>query len=172
MKQLLFFIAIITSTVTFSQAEGWDKVIIDGKEAYMNELTGEISTRVPKGAARRAATTSYENVTNQYTGSGNVHRVERGDTFSKISRKYNVSLSKLKKLNNFRNFDNIEVGQEIIIGYDDVNTTSSGGNYHTVRSGETLFRISQNHGVSIQELKSLNTLGSNKIKVGQELRLR
>lgn len=44
--------------------------------------------------------------------------------------------------------------------------------FHTVRAGETLFSISKNYGLSVEELKQLNGIGSqNLITVGQKLRI-
>jgi membrane-bound lytic murein transglycosylase D len=43
---------------------------------------------------------------------------------------------------------------------------------HTVRAGETLFSISKKYGLSVDELKQLNGIGSqNLITVGQKLRI-
>jgi membrane-bound lytic murein transglycosylase D len=43
---------------------------------------------------------------------------------------------------------------------------------HTVRAGETLFSISKKYGLSVEELKQLNGIGSqNLITVGQKLRI-
>lgn len=44
--------------------------------------------------------------------------------------------------------------------------------YHVVQSGETLWRISRMHGISVGELKRLNRLRSNTIRRGMKLRLR
>ena len=41
--------------------------------------------------------------------------------------------------------------------------------HHTVKRGETLFRIAKQHGVSVDQLKDWNNLRSNEISVGQKL---
>jgi membrane-bound lytic murein transglycosylase D len=44
--------------------------------------------------------------------------------------------------------------------------------FHTVSAGETLFSISKRYGMSVEELKQLNSIGSqNLITVGQKLRI-
>ncbi|MCA9463204.1 MAG: LysM peptidoglycan-binding domain-containing protein [Nitrospira sp.] len=43
------------------------------------------------------------------------------------------------------------------------------GSYHTVEKGETLYRISKQYGVSVQDIKSWNNLPDNTIHVGQKL---
>lgn len=49
--------------------------------------------------------------------------------------------------------------------------TSSNYIYHTVKSGENLYRIALRYGVSQAAIKSANGLGSNAIRVGQKLRI-
>ena len=41
--------------------------------------------------------------------------------------------------------------------------------YHTVRSGESLSKIANKYGLSVTELKNMNKLKSNYVKVGQKL---
>lgn len=43
------------------------------------------------------------------------------------------------------------------------------GGYHTVAKGETLYRISKQYGVSVQDIKDWNNLPDNTIHVGQKL---
>lgn len=50
-------------------------------------------------------------------------------------------------------------------------TSTSGSVYHTVKSGENLYRIAMRYGVSQAAIKSANGLSSNAIRVGQKLRI-
>ena len=43
--------------------------------------------------------------------------------------------------------------------------------YHTVATGDTLYNISKRYNITVEELKKLNQLGNNTIKVGQQLRV-
>ena len=47
--------------------------------------------------------------------------------------------------------------------------TTSAGVYHTVKKGETLWRISQTYGSSVSAIKSANSLTSDTIEIGQRL---
>ena len=46
---------------------------------------------------------------------------------------------------------------------------AGGGSSHTVSKGETLYRISKQYGVSVQDLKDWNNLSGNIISIGQKL---
>lgn len=171
MKRIVFLAALLVSSSFMAQSlpSGWDKVIMDGKEAYININTGDIVNYRPKGFASAKAKPSVNDYVQQYGSSGDTHSVEKGETLSIISRKYNTSLSSLKRLNPSINFNNLAVGQQINVGG---NSLSGGvGNGHTVQTGETLYRIASNYGMSVNELKSLNNLTSNNIRIGQRLRV-
>ena len=51
-------------------------------------------------------------------------------------------------------------------------TASGSGKYHTVRNGETLSKIAAKYGISVATLKKRNGLKSDKLRVGQRLRIR
>lgn len=44
-------------------------------------------------------------------------------------------------------------------------------NVYTVKSGDTLWSIAKNNGLTVDELKKLNNLNSNKLSIGQKLKL-
>ena len=182
MKKIIFLFALTISGVSYAQneniPEGWDKIFLEDKVAYMNSETGVISHTLPRGTARKPSNVkAYSSAVNTYQSNNDdgVHIVEKGDTFSKIARSYNMSLSELYDLNSSRSSNQLKIGQAIIVG----DTSSSNGsndnktgNYHTVTTQETLYRISQNYGISVNKLKELNSLKSNAIKIGQRLIVR
>lgn len=44
-------------------------------------------------------------------------------------------------------------------------------NVYTVKSGDTLWSIAKNNGLTVDELKKLNNLTTNKLSIGQKLKL-
>jgi LysM repeat protein len=48
-------------------------------------------------------------------------------------------------------------------------TDSLTANYYTVKQGDTLFRIAQLYNISVDDLKAMNKLADNNIKIGQKL---
>jgi beta-lactamase class A len=100
--------------------------------------------------------------------------IQPGDTLSVIAGTTGVSLDKLVSLNNINNPDVIIAGQTLaLIGsappaQDQANATS-----YTVKSGDTLWGISQANGVSLDALIEANNLAANadQLTVGQVLRL-
>lgn len=55
---------------------------------------------------------------------------------------------------------------------DETGNVENGWMVHTVESGETLFSLYRKYGVSVAEIKRINSLSSNTIKVGQKIRIK
>ena len=112
------------------------------------------------------------------------HRVRSGDSWWRISRKYSVPVSVLKKVNNTRS-NNLRPGQHVMVPGNSKgravaasrSSSSSSktraiaakrGNY-VVRSGDTLWSISQKFGTTVNTVKRSNGLRTSRLKVGQKL---
>lgn len=115
------------------------------------------------------------------------HKVRKGDTLSKVARKYGVSVSNLRAWNNLRKSSYLRVGQRLAVSKKGAvkksNSTvtassktqtkkSSASKYHTVRKGESLWSISQKYkGVSAEDIRRENNLRGNAIRPGQRLKI-
>ncbi len=117
------------------------------------------------------------------TAGQSVHTVKKGDTLQAIARKNGMSVDQLKQLNRLAN-DKLQIGQQLALatpgeGAQRVaaapaptrQSNRSARELHVVRKGDTLSSISRRHHVSVKELKRLNGLRSNNLKIGQRLAL-
>ena len=93
--------------------------------------------------------------------------VKSGDTLSQIANKAGTTVESLKINNNLQDVNKIYPGQELKV---DGNVQTSAKTY-TVKAGDSLWKIAQANGLSVDELKSANNLTSNLILVGQVLNL-
>lgn len=50
-------------------------------------------------------------------------------------------------------------------------STASSGKVHRVRSGDTLSEIARRYGTTVSKLRSANGLTSNRLRIGQELKI-
>lgn len=84
------------------------------------------------------------------------HNIERGETLSGIARMYGVSLENLYTLNpGSRN--GIKEGERLIITKDGIGyNEGSDFRYHTVKPGETLYKLSKQYHVSVETILELN----------------
>ena len=132
-----------------------------------------------------------------------VYVVQNGDYLAKISKKFNVTISSIKRLNPSIKKDVILVGQKLKLpGKIDIGaqaapvavaaaattaaaTTSAAkkpnkkgfASYtgatkeYVVKNGDTLGSIAYGNGINIRQLKELNGLSSDSLKIGQKLKI-
>jgi LysM repeat protein len=110
-----------------------------------------------------------------YAGSAyaSTYTVQKGDSLSKISAKYQTTISDLKSWNNLKS-DMIFVNQILKVATaaePAVNTPSPTTSEYIVKSGDYLGKIAKQVGTTVNELKSLNGLQSDMIYVGQKLKV-
>ena len=138
-----------------------------------------------------AASTSGSGSANAPAGKSLIyHKVRSGETVSQIAARYRVSWDQVKAWNHLRGY-NIKPGQKLKVYVPSnsryaqgssssstpksttpaITSTSGGKKYYTVRSGDTLWEIAQAQGTTVTQIRSLNSLSSSKLKVGQKLRL-
>ncbi|AHH10809.1 Autolysin [Borrelia coriaceae ATCC 43381] len=113
------------------------------------------------------------------------HKVVKGDTLYSLSRKYKISIKKLKRVNNLHS-ESIKVGSVLIIpSVSKVNRLptkkreikpklsklSTEPRVHVVNVGDTIEDISKRYGIKEKELIAWNNLSSKIIKVGSKLNL-
>ena len=107
------------------------------------------------------------------------HTVKVGDTLNKIAATYQTTVANLVKTNGISNPNLIIVGQTLTVGGTSSKTATSTsvstttntttGTY-TVKSGDTVAKIAAAYGVSVNDIKSWNSLSNvNLILVGQTL---
>ncbi|SHJ64508.1 LysM peptidoglycan-binding domain-containing protein [Parasporobacterium paucivorans] len=104
---------------------------------------------------------------------GTSYTVKSGDTLTRIAGIYRVTVQQLVTANNIVNANLIYVGQVLVIpgtGSPSVPVTPSTGKTYTVKSGDTLWKISTLYGVTIQAIASANSITNvNLIYVNQVL---
>ncbi|MEH7415251.1 LysM peptidoglycan-binding domain-containing protein [Neobacillus drentensis] len=95
----------------------------------------------------------------------NIYTVKAGDTLWKISQANSISIADLKAWNNLTS-DTLYVNQTLSLLAPHSHDTT-----YTVQSGDTLWKISIRFNMTVAELKSLNNLTTDTIKVGQVLKV-
>ena len=87
----------------------------------------------------------------------NLYVVSPGDTIESIARQYNVTPSELYAINSFLNPNMaLEVGQRIIVPI----PKTQNFKYYTVKNGDSMYSVSKNNNISVDDLALLNGLKS------------
>ena len=130
-----------------------------------------------------ASPVSYKSTASSASTSG-TYTVKAGDTLYRIAYNHGISLTTLLSINGLSETSTILPGQQLVVSGSAKTTAttttttsaktvsySTGASTHTVKAGDTLFRIAKNNGLTLSELKALNGLTSNNIRVGQVLKV-
>jgi membrane-bound lytic murein transglycosylase D len=96
------------------------------------------------------------------------YRVRRGDSLSVIARRFRMKVSTLKRFNNLSG-NLIRVGMRLRVSEEMVPTTDTQG--YRIQEGDSLSLIAKKFGMSVQQLKRLNNLSGNLIRVGAKLQV-
>lgn len=122
------------------------------------------------------------------------YKVKSGDYLGRIATKYHVTVNQIMKWNHMRN-TNVRVGQTIYLypggGAPVASSSAKSGSAskpaspsksgsskpassyktYTVKSGDSLWAIARNNGVTVQEIMDCNGLKSNNIQPGKKIRI-
>ena len=114
------------------------------------------------------------------TAAGTTHTVAAKETMFSISKMYGITVDELKQWNNLSD-NTLSIGQQLVVKKGGAapsssqptpsaaTTSSSKKGVHIVASKETMFSISRQYGITVQQLQSWNNLAGNELSIGQEL---
>lgn len=158
--------------VTVGELKLWNN--LDNTIIYIGQA---LKVSAPTTSGTQAPTTIPAAAT---SSSQSDYSVQSGDCLSKIAVKYSMTVAQLKSLNNLTS-DRIYVGQTLKISTSGVPSTSvptpaptpnpTPTTNYPVKSGDTLGGIARQFGLTVQQLQSLNNLSSDRIYVGQSLKV-
>lgn len=113
------------------------------------------------------AVADYKNLNYVPISGSDYYIVKKGDTLWSIARDNNISVNKLKEINNLTS-NSLSVGDILKLTDESAENPSINTTY-IVKSGDTLYSIAQNFNISVNELKNANNLTSNVLSIGQIL---
>ena len=115
-----------------------------------------------------AVIATYEGETVPSLSGDNYYIVKSGDSLWKIANQYEITVNELKNMNGLTS-DNLSVGQILEVPTSD-NTSNSDDTY-IVKSGDSLWKIANQYGLTVAELKDLNNLTNDNLSIGQVLKI-
>ena len=107
-----------------------------------------------------------------FIGEFQPYEVQKGDTLSKIAKKFSTTVEELVVLNNITNPNVIRVGQKLVIKGTVSVIADDEKDIYVVQKGDTLSRIARKFNTTVLALQTKNgIINPNKIAVGQVLKV-
>lgn len=178
---------------TVSQLKSWNKLSSDW--IYPNQvLIVGVYTNSGSDNSSSNNSSSSDSSSNSSAGSstgstgGTTYTVQSGDSLWKISNSYGTTVEQIKSWNGLTT-DMIHPGDVLIVSGGSAGTVtetpapsnpgnsnssnnssnSSSSNTYTVKAGDGLWRIAQNNGLTVDQLKAMNNLTTDMIHPGDVL---
>lgn len=136
-------------------------------------LENNIQTTLEEPKTEKMRDVESENMATEIKSTKNgTHIVAKGETLQSISKSYGIKIAELKELNNMTS-DNIMAGQKLLTpSKEKEQHAKSKSKTHTVKSGETLSEIAEKYHCTVRELKKWNNKDSNKLSLGEKLKIK
>lgn len=96
--------------------------------------------------------------------------VKSGDSLWKISNSYGISIDQIKEINNL-NSEYLFIGQELALAEENI-VTKIQYEYYTVQAGDSLWKISNKFAITIDSIKTLNSMSGDVVFAGQKIKIR
>lgn len=108
---------------------------------------------------------------------GSEYVVKSGDSFYTIAKAHGTTVKAIETANPGVDSRRLKIGQKLVLPAPGTGataptmTTTVDSNVYVVKSGDTLSRIATAHKTTVKDLKSINGLTTDRINVGQKLKL-
>ncbi|MEH7095627.1 C40 family peptidase [Neobacillus vireti] len=179
--------------VTVGELQQWNSlkgtIIYVGQTLKVSAPGKTVTVSAPTTTVPAAATvTTTKAPAPAATQPTTTYKVKSGDCLSKISSQFGMTVAQLKSLNNLK-LDLIYVGQTLKVYANQTSTPAPAApaapaaakpatstptvvtSNYIVKSGDTLGKIAVTYDMTVPDLKSLNHLTSDRIYVGQTLKV-
>lgn len=152
------------------------EVITENKNApLISNLSVTDSIKTTKSNMLNSTTTT--------TSSSKYHVIVASDNLYRLAIQYQTTIESLVRLNGVTDFSKLQIGQRLLVPQAQLASTESTVSpsieqpqpksdtiqTHTVREGETLYRIAKQYGIPVQRLIETNYLRNTNVSISQKL---
>ena len=103
-----------------------------------------------------------------------MHIVSEGDTLWDISKKYNIEISDLIRMNSLNKNSYLQLGQQLTIGNKNIHRNIESKKrtiLYSVKQGDNLYKISDLFDVTVSSIKEINNFKNSDLMPGQIIKI-
>ena len=103
-----------------------------------------------------------------------MHIVSEGDTLWSLSKKYNINIKDITRMNSLSQDTTLQLGQQLTIGNKNIHRNIESKKrtiLYSVKQGDNLYKISDIFDVSVESIKQINDFESSDLMPGQIIKI-
>jgi membrane-bound lytic murein transglycosylase D len=103
-----------------------------------------------------------------------MHIVSEGDTLWDLSKKYNIELADMLRMNSLNRDSYLQLGQQLTIGNKNIHRNIESKKrtiLYSVKQGDNLYKISDLFDVTVESIKEINNFQTSDLMPGQIIKI-
>ena len=94
-----------------------------------------------------------------------IYTIKKGDNLYSIAKNYNISLEELINFNQ-QGSTLLHIGEQLLIP---INNQTNNNIQYVIKPGDTLYNIAKRYNTNVDEIKRINNLNTNMLKIGETI---
>ena len=96
---------------------------------------------------------------------GDYYTIKKGDNLYDIAQNYNITLDELINFNQ-QGSTLLHIGEQLLIP---INNQTNNNIQYVIKPGDTLYNIAKRYNTNVDEIKRINNLNTNMLKIGETI---
>ena len=94
-----------------------------------------------------------------------IYTIKKGDNLYSIAKNYNITLDELINFNQ-QGSTLLHIGEQLLIP---INNQTNNSIQYVIKAGDTLYNIAKRYNTNVDEIKRINNLSTNMLKIGETI---
>ena len=94
-----------------------------------------------------------------------IYTIKKGDNLYDIAKNYNITLDELINFNQ-QGSTLLHIGEQLLIP---INNQTNNNIQYVIKPGDTLYNIAKRYNTNVDEIKKINNLNTNMLKIGETI---
>ena len=94
-----------------------------------------------------------------------IYTIKKGDNLYSIAKNYNITLDELINFNQ-QGSTLLHIGEQLLIP---INNQTNNNIQYIIKPGDTLYNIAKRYNTNVDEIKRINNLNNNMLKIGETI---